>query len=230
MSGLARWRYRRRCKAVLQNCAQTGLAACMEESAALGVDRLENTPLIAVDLEMTGLDANKNQIIAIGWTHVDKGRVRFGSNQQFIINTTQSVGHSAAFHELMDQDVATGVSLETGLEALFEAAKGRLWLFHHAGLDVAFLQRACETWAGVQVPFMVLDTMEMERRTRHRRNLPVQQGDLQLGQLRQHYHLPQQTAHNALLDACATAELLLAQAAHMDPAESLKLASHLNYF
>jgi len=213
-----------------QRCTRTGLAACIEESTALRVDKLANTPMIAVDLEMTGLDADKNRIIAIGWTYVDKGRVQFGANRQLLINAGQSVGDSAAIHELMDHEVAAGVTLEAGLEALFEAARGRLWLFHHANLDIAFLQRACVEWAGVKTPFMALDTMQMERRTRHRRNLPVQQGDLQLGQLRQHYQLPHYTAHNAMIDACATAELLLAMSAHMEPAGSLKLGSHLVYF
>lgn len=227
---LARWRYRRQCRVSSQRCSQSSLTSCIEESAVLKVDRLVDTPMIAVDLEMTGLDARQNQIIAIGWTYVNNGRVQFGANNHLLINAAQSVGSSAAIHQLMDHEVASGVSLETGLEALFEAAKGRLWLFHHASLDVAFLKRACETWAGVQVPFMALDTMQMERRTRHRRNLPLQAGDLQLGRLREHYHLPQQTAHNALMDACATAELLLAMAAHMDPVESIKLGPHLNFF
>ncbi len=53
----------------------------------------------------------------------------------------------------------SGVPLETGLQSLFEAAAGRVWLFHHAGLDVAFLQQACLAWAGVAPPFAVLDTM-----------------------------------------------------------------------
>jgi len=51
-----------------------------------------------------------------------------------------------------------------------------------------------------------------------------------LGKLRTHYNLPEYTAHNALVDACATAELLLAIAARMDPVAPLKLRPHLNYF
>jgi DNA polymerase-3 subunit epsilon len=206
------------------------LAAYTEECAALKVDRLANTPLISVDLEMTGLDARQNQIIAIGWTHIEGGRVRFASNRHLMINAEQSVGHSAAIHELMDYDVAGGVPLETGLEALFDAARGRVWLFHHAGLDVAFLQQACLALTGVIVPFMVLDTMQLELVVRKRRNLPVHHGDLQLRKLRANYNLPEYTAHSALIDACATAELMLAIAQSMDPVASLRLRPYLNYY
>ena len=229
-AALGHWRYHRRCHVAARHCRQAGLADCIAESATLSVDRLVNTPLISVDLEMTGLDARQNQIVAIGWTFVDGGRVRFASNRHLLISAGQSVGHSAAIHELMDSDVARGVSLETGLEALFEAARGRVWLFHHASLDVAFLQQACASWAGITLPFMVLDTMQMELAIRKRRNLPVKHGDLRLSKLCANYNLPEYTAHNALIDACATAELLLAIAGRMDPVTSLKLQSHLKYF
>ena len=224
-----RWRHRRRCRALSKQCRQKSLSRYMTECAEIGVDKLVNTPLISVDLELTGLDARQNQIISIGWTHVDRGRIDFASNRHVLISADQSVGHSAAIHEMLDQDVARGVPLETGLQALFEAALGRVWLFHHASLDVAFLQKACMSWAGVKPPFTVLDTMQMELMMRKRRGIPLQNGDLRLNKLRTGYNLPQYMAHNALIDACATAELLLAIAARMDPAESLKLSPYLKY-
>lgn len=202
----------------------------IESCAALTVDTLENTPVIAVDLELTGLDAKKHQIIAIGWTKVDRCRIRFESNRHVIVNADHSVGESALIHEMMDSEVARGVDLERGLEMLFEAALGRIWLFHHAGLDVAFLQKACLQWAGVAPPFAMLDTMQMELKMRKRRDIPVRHGELQLANLRSSYHLPQYTAHNALIDACATAELMLAQAAKLDPSGALRLKPHMRYF
>ena len=226
----SRWRYRRRCQAMAQICTQPNVSAYITDSAEFSVDKLANTPLISVDLEMTGLDATQNQIIAIGWTQLDHGRIRMASNRHLLINAEQSVGHSAAIHELMDQDVAGGVPLEVGLEALFEAARGRVWVFHHASLDVAFLQQACNTWAGIVMPFKVLDTMQMELTMRKRRSLPVHHGDLQLTKLRANYNLPGYTAHNALIDACATAELLLAIAENMETTDSLSLRPHLNYY
>jgi DNA polymerase-3 subunit epsilon len=223
------WRLRRRCGALARQCRQASLESYIEACASHQIDKLVNTPLISVDLELTGLDPKHNQIIAIGWTLVDQGRIRFGSNQHIMVNAQQSVGHSAAIHELMDSEVASGVPLETGLQALFEAAVGRVWLFHYAGLDVAFLQQACIAWAGVAPPFAVLDTMIMELEMKRRRDQPVKQGDLQLGTLRSSYNLPRYTAHNALIDACATAELMLAISSKMSPSGSLRLKPHMKY-
>jgi DNA polymerase-3 subunit epsilon len=225
-----RWRYRRRCSAIARICERPDVAAYISECADLSVDELVNTPLISVDLEMTGLDANQNRIIAIGWTQLDHGRIHLDSSRHLLVNAEQSVGHSAAVHELTDKDVAGGVPLEAGLEALFEAAKGRVWLFHHAGLDVSFLQKACLDWVGVAMPFMVIDSLLLELALRKRRNLPIHHGDLRLGKLRAKYNLPGYTAHNALIDACATAELLLAIAENMETAGSLGLRNHLVYY
>lgn len=226
----AHWRFRRRCHAAARQCQHPNVATYLNEYAGLDIDQLANTPLIAVDLEMTGLDATQNHIIALGWTQLDHGRISLDSNRHLLINAGQSVGHSAAIHELTDNDVAEGVPLEAGLAALFEAARGRVWLFHHADLDAAFLQRACAAWAGVALPFMVLDTMCLELTLRKRRELPVHYGDLQLNKLRAGYNLPAYTAHNALIDAVATAELLLAIAEKMDTSGSLRLKPHLKYY
>jgi len=227
---LQRWRHGRRCHRLAKTCSQPVLSQYMDACGSLQFDHIANTPLISVDLELTGLDKLQDGIISIGWTLVDNGRIRMGSNRHLLINASQSVGPSAAIHELMDNEVAQGENLEVGLEALFDAAAGRIWVFHHAGLDIGFLKKACERWGGITPGFIVLDTLRIEYRLRKRRELPVKQGDLQLGQIRGVYGLPGYTSHDALIDAVATAELLLAIAARMDQQAPLKLEPHLKFF
>jgi DNA polymerase-3 subunit epsilon len=139
------------------------------------------------------------------------------------------VGKSATVHGLLDHEVAEGVALEEALAELFTAARGRLWVFHHAPLDIAFLQGACKSWLGATPPFAALDTLALERSRRQRREQPVRPGDLQLAALRDIYGLPHYAAHNALLDAFATAELLLAMLAHSDSRGKVDLSSLVVY-
>ncbi len=227
---LRRWRQRRRCWKLSRASENATLAEYLEVCAHLQPDNLANTPLIAVDLELTGLDRRNDQIIAIGWTLINEGRIQFSGNRHMLIAAGQSVGSSATIHELMDSEVAEGEPLEAGLEALFRAATGRVWVFHHAGLDLGFLKTACRHWAGVSPAFLVLDTMQIEHQQRKRREVPVKQGDMQLGKLREEYGLPRYVAHNALNDAIATAELTLAIAARLEPDASLRLAPYLRYY
>ena len=226
---LKKWRHRKRCRTLAGSCEDPVMSKYLEQCARLDPGNIADTPLISVDLELTGLDPDTDQIISVGWTKVDGGRIRFGSNRHLLISADQSVGSSAVIHELMDAEVAEGIELQDGLRQLFKAAAGRIWVFHHSGLDVAFLQRACNQWAGVVPPFVVLDTMQIELDLRKRRDMPVQQGDLQLSRLRSDYHLPRYTAHDALVDAFATAELMLAIASRLDRKNPLQLASYLKF-
>ena len=227
---LQRWRHGRRARKLAEGCRQTSLARYLRSCAALRIGTIDDTPMIAVDLELTGLDKDRDEIIAIGWTQVDNGRIRLGSNRHLLISARQSVGSSALVHELLDSEVARGVALESGLESLFTAAEGRVWIMHHAGLDIAFLKKACAGWAGTAPGFIVLDTMRIEYRMRMRREIPVKRGDLQLGRIRESYGLPSYTAHNALSDAVATAELMLAAATRLEPGRALELSPHLKFF
>ena len=54
------------------------------------------------------------------------------------------------------------------------------------------------------------ETVGLEHRLLTRRDQPILQGDLRLQACRERYGLPPLPAHNALSDALATAELLLA--------------------
>ena len=226
---LQRWRHSRRCRRLARVCQAPVLSRYLEGCSRQKIGTIADTPMIAVDLELTGLDVSEHQIISMGWTQVDGGRLRMGSNRHLLISAARSVGKSAAIHELLDSEVARGAELEAGLEALFDAAGDRLWVFHHAGLDISFLKRACRQWAGVVPGFIVLDTMRIEYRLRRRREVPVKQGDLKLGRIRKNYGLPDYRAHNALIDAVATAELMLASAARMEPDAPFYASLGLSY-
>lgn len=227
---LQRWRHGRRCRRLAGFSAAPVLTRYLENCASLDIDRIDNTPMISVDLELTGLEKGHDRIIAIGWTLIDDGKISLGSNRHLLITSEKSVGSSAAIHELLDSEVAGGEDLEHGLQELFEAGRGRVWIFHHAGLDIGFLKKACEQWAKVTPAFIVLDTLRIEYRLRLRREVPVKQGDLQLNEIRSVYGLPRYTAHNALIDALATAELMLAIASRMEPEHPLRLGPHLKFF
>lgn len=227
---LQRWRHGRRCRKLAKSCSEPVLRDYLEACAELAVGHLGNTPLIAADLELTGLNRRCDQIIAIGWTLIDNGRIQFSGNRHIVIRADLSVGSSAAIHEMLDSDVAQGDELPDALQALFAAARGRVWVMHHAGLDIGFLKAACAHCMGTVPGFIVLDTLRIEHRQRVRSGMPVKDGDLQLGRLRRAYGLPRYAGHDALTDAIATAELLLAIAAACEPRASLELSPQVRYF
>jgi DNA polymerase-3 subunit epsilon len=72
-----------------------------------------------------------------------------------------------------------------------------------------------------------VDTLVREHKLLNRREVPIKSGDLRLQACRDRYNLPPYPAHNALLDALATAELLIAHAKHRSAGQKLSLGELL---
>lgn len=212
---LGDWQRKRRCARALSRCQAPALTRWLEACRDLRVGTLAETDIISLDLELTGLDPEHDEILSLGWTEITRGRIRLSTSRHLLLRPTRGVGASATIHELRDRDLLEGGDPGAALETLFSAAQGKLFLFHHAGLDAACLQRACERWAGCRPPIPAIDTLQLEASRRRRRGQTIPDGALRLGALRAHYGLPEHPLHDALGDAVATAELFLAMASRM---------------
>jgi DNA polymerase-3 subunit epsilon len=166
--------------------------------------------LVCLDIETTGLDAASAEMLSIGWVLVRNGRVDLGSAETYVVRPSGEVGDSAIIHGLTDTFVEAGDPLSTALEKTLRALCGRVLVVHHAGLDKALLDRLCLQQYGGRLPVPVIDTMELERLRLSRRHHLEERQSLRLGDLRRFYGLPHYAAHDCLIDAIATAELLLA--------------------
>lgn len=201
--------------------------------AAAGPDPgtpLDRLPLLAVDLETTGLDPRRDEILSIGWVPVDGGEVVLGGAGRVVVREgggLAGVGQSAVVHGITDDDLAHGMALEDAVGALLHALAGRVLLAHYAVVETRFIGAACRRSWGVEPPFVVVDTLELERRALARGgSRHVDPGALRLAAARARRGLPPYPLHEALTDALACAELYLAQRAeleHTSPETTLTL-------
>ena len=113
------------------------------------------------------------------------------------------------------------------LNRFLEVAAGKVLVFHNAALDVAFLNKISRREFNAPILMPVVDTLLQEEALLHRRDVAIQPGALRLQACRERYGLPHFHGHNALLDALATAELLLAMAAHRSAGKAFPLAQLL---
>ncbi len=138
-----------------------------------------------------------------------------------------TVGNSATVHGITDTRVAAGLPVDEVVGRVLSALPGRVLVVHHAGLDKAILDRECRRTYGAPLPVPVIDTLALERRWRRRAHHLSPDGSLRLAELRAAYKLPWYPGHDALADALATAELLLAMVAARGGAERVRLADLL---
>ena len=70
-------------------------------------------PLLAVDIETTGLDAGRDRVLSIGWVPVDGRGVVLAGARYWVVRPEgdDAVGPSATEHGLTDDEVAAGVPL-----------------------------------------------------------------------------------------------------------------------
>lgn len=191
-------------------------ASCPTPDTPIG-----EAPLVALDLETTGLDARRHDIVSIGLVPFTLGRIRWAERRYWVVRPSRPLSsESITFHRITHSEIAEAPDLATVLPELLEAMAGRLAVVHFRHIERPFLDEAARSRLGEGLRFPVIDTMSLEAR-RHRLSLwarfrrwmrrpPV---SIRLSDSRARYGLPAYQGHHALLDALATAELLQAQIA-----------------
>ena len=171
---------------------------------------------VSLDIETTGLDAAHADMLSVGWVIVRGGKVDLATTGSLLVQPSGDVGNSASVHGLTDTVVGGGLDWGIALDKVVKVLTGRVLLVHHAGLDKALLDRMCLRRFGTRLLVPVVDTLALEHR-RHQRHHHVEtNASLRLSDLRDSYGLPRYSAHDCLVDAIATAELLIAIASHRD--------------
>ncbi|GGI84641.1 DNA polymerase III subunit epsilon [Shewanella gelidii] len=185
---------------------------------------VNDVELVALDLEMTGLDPQVDQILSIGIVPISHGQLQMQQAEHKLIKIDGSVGQSATIHGILDHHLEDAVSIEEAIEWLLEQTQGKFIVAHHAPLDIRFLQVQFQKIYNENVKLPVIDTLMIERNRLLKQHETLQDGALRLGASRARYNLPVYNAHNALIDALACGELLLAQIQAISTQGQVKIA------
>ena len=217
---LRRLLYARRVKdSPLQKCWQVPLPST-------GSD-WRQVSFLVVDAEMSSLDVNEGELLSVGWVCVENGSIALDSARHYLIKAERSVGQSATIHNLRDCEFDEAETREEVQARFLEVAAGKVLVFHNAALDMAYLNKVSREVRNAPILMPVVDTLLQEKALLERRDIPIKSGDLRLQACRDRYNLPPYPAHNALLDALATAELLIAMASHRSGGQSFPLGQLL---
>ncbi|MDN5684232.1 exonuclease domain-containing protein [Corynebacterium glyciniphilum] len=179
-----------------------------------GSTPLDDLPVLAVDVEATGLDLATDRLLSIGWVPMDGRRIVLSGAREVVISGPQDdgdgVGQSATVHGLTDDMVDAGMPLADALGELLDALRGRVMLAHFSLIEEDFLSAACRSVFGARLVVPALDTYALERRRMERDSVQPRGEDLRLPRIRDRYGLPSYPPHRAVTDALSCAELFLA--------------------
>lgn len=184
---------------------------------------IRDCPLLAIDLETTGLNPRKNHIVSIGWVPIREREIVLAGARHYLVQSPASVGQSATIHGLLDRDLKEARPLETVLLELLENYASYIFVAHHAALEKSFLRAATHRCFGEVAKMKFIDTMALEHHLLQQQGVAAKNTTLSLSACLQRHHLPTGPQHAALEDAYGCALLLLAQT----PGAKLSLAGLL---
>lgn len=180
--------------------------------------------LAVLDLETSGLDPKLDEILSMGVVHIDHGQIELASAWHQTIKPEKSLpASSILIHQLTDDELQQAPTLEQVLPTLLQKLAGRVLVAHHSNIELSFIQQTCRRLYGDDFYIPVIDTLVLAQKKLHKQHTVFAANSLRLANVRAQYDLPRLKAHNALSDALATAELLLAQTAEMAGNEPLPL-------
>ncbi len=186
---------------------------------------INELPILAVDFETTGLDAKADKLLSVGFVAMENEKIKLNSCYHQIIKAKTKLEESnVIIHQITDTQKDQGQPLRLVVEKLLKALTGRVMLVHFSRIERQFLQQACFELYGLVPDFPIIDTLVIAKRQFDKRDVAYDPSELRLASLRDKYDLPVHHGHNALNDAIATAELLLAQINNKPKADKIQLS------
>lgn len=181
-----------------------------------------DVPMVALDFETTGLESEAHSIVSIGLVPFTPDAIMLSQAKHWVVRPRLPLHKmSVTFHGITHADIREAPDLSEILEEVFACLNGRLPVVHFRHIERPFLSVALQYRLDEGIRFPLIDTMAIEAHLNPNRQpsflkrlvggKPV---SIRLADSRMRYGLPHYAAHNALIDAIATAELLQAQIQH----------------
>ncbi|MBM7805197.1 DNA polymerase-3 subunit epsilon [Geodermatophilus bullaregiensis] len=164
-----------------------------------------------VDLELTGLDPRRHEIVSWGAVCVEGGRVVCGTAAEGLVRPERGVPEeSVRVHGLRPADLAGAPSLPEAVDGLLEVMTGRVLVAHAAWVERGFLGRALAA-RGMRLRTPVLDTCALGRLWLAGTGT-TPPAVVSLAGLAEALGLPSHRPHEASGDALTTAQVFVALA------------------
>jgi DNA polymerase III subunit epsilon len=175
------------------------------------------TPFSVIDLETTGLDPSRNEIISFASVPVAGGRVRPGDVRHELVRPRRMPdADTIRIHGLREADLAGAPQLADLLDGLLEALTGTAIVAHVAAVERGFLGEALAE-RGLELRNAVVDTAALDRELRRLgRKPPAEHEPIGLSTMARELGLPVHRPHHADGDALTTAQAFIALATHLE--------------
>ena len=191
-------------------------------------DYIKDTTITSLDFETTGLDIANDRLVSFGLVDIMNLSINLNLASHQLINPERTLPEkSVVIHQITDQQIEQGLSIREVMPELLKRLTGKVLLAHNATIELGYLNKICNNLYQTDFVIPVIDTQYLAKRSFEIQNKPYKSNDLRLFNLRSKLNMPAYKAHNALMDAIATAELLLAMVPKISSQKTAKLKNFL---
>jgi len=178
----------------------------LPKPAPLDQYRLDRDRFVVIDLETTGLDVRRDDILSVGAVAIEAGRIALGDQfERTVRRSGKRTLTNVLIHGLSPSTLSRGEPLDTVLLDLLEYVGTSPLLAFHAPFDEAMLKRALRRTLNYRLEHPFTDVAPIASALCRERAPKHNSLDLWL----QEFGLGVSSRHNAAADALATAELFL---------------------
>ena len=198
--------------------------AQLPQPVALGDAALRSQRWVVLDLETSGLNLNRDQVLSIGAVVIEDGAVDFSQMFERTLQRAETkLSPSVLIHGLGPSTIAAGSDPVDALLDFMEFVGDSPLLAFHAPFDQHMLARALKDSLGYRLAHTFLDVADIAPLL-YPEALLREAG---LDDWIDHFHLQVGERHHASADALATAELMLillsrARQQHIDTPRALQ--------
>lgn len=127
-----------------------------------GEQQLSNSRLIVLDLETTGLNTAKDEVIAIGAVAIEKGAIHLDDQFDLILRRPElDIRETVLIHGIGPEALTQGQETKEALLHLLEWMNGDPILAYHAEFDKRFLERTLKAQLGYSRSHVWMDVAEL---------------------------------------------------------------------
>ncbi|MBE0485268.1 PolC-type DNA polymerase III [Marinobacter sp.] len=201
----------------------------LPEPKTVAEQQLSRCRLIVLDLETTGLNASKDEVIAIGAVAIEGGVIHLDDQFDLILRRPElDIRETVLIHGIGPEALTQGHETEDALLYLLEWMNGDPVLAYHSAFDQKFLEKTLKAQLGYARPHIWMDVAELLPALFPNSNVKGRG----LDDWADFFGLEVSERHHAAADALVTAELTLIalNKARKNNVKTLKeLAEKLHY-
>ncbi len=166
---------------------------------------------MAIDVETTGLDPGRDEVISFAGIPIEFARIVASESVNGLVRPrAASTSAAVEIHRLREEDLADAPSAPDALAPLAARMRGRIPVVHASWVERTFLKKA-----GCPLPRRIVDTALLWRLLSIERG-ERDPGTCSLSTIAAGLGLPAHRPHTAEGDALTAAQVFLAMATHLE--------------